>query len=142
MGTHARRINGAAHAETDPDADELVVVPLECSFVRGERQGVPVLGTKFAAICGDAPFIRFHWCGYGLNPRIEAQLQGAGVVLAARAADAGVQAIELADHPFFLATAFQPQVGASTSDVLHPVITAVIDAAADRPRSSGAAVSR
>ena len=35
------------------------------------------------------------------------------MTIAATAPDAGVEAIELPDHPFFLATAFQPQVGVS-----------------------------
>jgi CTP synthase (UTP-ammonia lyase) len=121
-------ITDAAHAETDPDADELIVVPLQCSLYGETRQVEPVTGTRLAAICGDAPFTGFHWCGYGLSPGVEAQLQGAGVVISARAADAGAEAIELPDHPFFVATAFQPQVGASTSDALHPLITAMIDA--------------
>jgi CTP synthase (UTP-ammonia lyase) len=121
-------ITGAAHAETDPDADEPIVVPLQCSLYGETRQVEPVPGTRLAAICGDAPFPGFHWCGYGLSPRVEARLQGAGVVISARAVDAGVEAIELPDHPFFVATAFQPQVGAGASGVLHPLIRAMIDA--------------
>jgi CTP synthase (UTP-ammonia lyase) len=125
-------ITGAAHAESDPDASELVVVPLRCSLY-GERTCVqPVPGTRLAQICGSQPFSGFHWCGYGLDPRIEARLQGAGVVLSARSDDAGVEAIELPHHPFFLATAFQPQVGSSESGALHPLITALLSAAAAR----------
>jgi CTP synthase (UTP-ammonia lyase) len=122
-------IAGAAHAETDPDADELIVVPLQCSLYGETRQVQPVPGTRLAAICGDAPFTGFHWCGYGLDPRIEARLQSAGIVVSARAADAGVEAIELPDHPFFIATAFQPQIGASKAEALHPLISALVDAA-------------
>jgi CTP synthase (UTP-ammonia lyase) len=132
-------IAGAAHAETDPDADDLVVVPLQCTLYGETRQVQPVPGTRLAAICGDAPFTGFHWCGYGLDSRIEAQLQSAGVVLSAHAADAGVEAIELPDHPFFIATAFQPQIGASQAEALHPLISALVDAAADRSGSSTSA---
>jgi CTP synthase (UTP-ammonia lyase) len=65
----------------------------------------------------------------GASPQIAASLvQRAGVVISARAADAGAEAIELTDDPFFVATAFQPQVGATKSDALHPLITAMIDA--------------
>jgi CTP synthase (UTP-ammonia lyase) len=133
-------ITGAAHAETDPDADELIVVPLQCSLYGEARQIEPVPGTRLAAICGDAPFVGFHWCGYGLDPRIEARLQSAGIVLSARAVDAGVEAIELPDHPFFLATAFQPQIGAGKSDALHPLISALVDAGVARCRSGPAAL--
>jgi CTP synthase (UTP-ammonia lyase) len=53
-------------------------------------------------------------------------------VLSARAEDAGVEAIELPEHPFFVATAFQPQVGSSESGTLHPLITALLTAARGR----------
>jgi len=49
---------------------------------------------------------------------------------AAHAADAGPEALELAEYPFFLATAFQPQVGASQSGELHPILSAWLRAAA------------
>jgi CTP synthase (UTP-ammonia lyase) len=89
-----------------------------------------VPGTRLAAICGEEPFEGFHWCGFGLAPAAAETLRGAGVTLAAHAPDAGVEAIELPDHPFFVATAFQPQVGSSASDELHPLIAAFLDAAA------------
>lgn len=57
-------------------------------------------------------------------------LADAGVVISAHAPDAGVEGIELPDHPFFVATAFQPQVGSSESGVVHPLIAALLDAAA------------
>jgi CTP synthase (UTP-ammonia lyase) len=126
-------IGGAAHAESDPDASQLVVVPLRCSLYGERRQVEPVPGTLLARICGDQPFSGFHWCGYGLDPGAEAQLAAAGVVVSARAQDAGAEAIELPDHPFFVATAFQPQVGSSGSGTLHPLITALLDAALVSP---------
>jgi CTP synthase (UTP-ammonia lyase) len=131
-------ISGAAHAESDPGARELAVVPLRCSLYGEHRQVEPVPGTRLAQACGDKPFTGFHWCGYGVNPRIEAQLEAAGVIVSARAEDAGVEAIELPDHPFFMATAFQPQVGSSESGTLHPIITTLLTAASgrqsDRPK--------
>ena len=122
-------IEGAAHAESDPDAEEPVVVPLRCSLYGETRTVEPTSGTRFAEICGEEPFDGFHFCGYGLDPSVESRLENAGVVLSARAPDAGVEAIELPDHPFFIATAFQPQVGNAESGALHPLITALLGAA-------------
>jgi CTP synthase (UTP-ammonia lyase) len=122
----------ARHAESDPDGDELVVSPLSCTLYGERRLVVPVPGTRLAAICGDAPFEGYHWCGYGLAEGYVPLLTGHGVTVGARAADAGVEAIELGDHPFFLATAFQPQVGTSESGSLHPLILALLDAARGR----------
>jgi CTP synthase (UTP-ammonia lyase) len=42
--------------------------------------------------------------------------------------DAGVEAIELPTHPFFLATLFQPQMGAQARQTLHPVIQGFLGA--------------
>lgn len=121
-------IDGAAHAESDPEGETLVVTPLRRSLYGERRLVEPMPATRLAEICGLLPFTGFHWCGYGLDSTIERRLQDAGVVLSARAADAGVEGIELPDHPFFMATAFQPQVGASESRELHPLIHALLDA--------------
>lgn len=56
------------------------------------------------------------------------RLSAHGLVVSARADDAGVEAVELPGHPFFMATLFQPQVGARASGRLHPVIEAFIAA--------------
>src|SRR6185312_17098660 len=112
--------------------DALVVAPLTCAL-HGERRTVtPVPGTRLAAICGAEPFEGHHQCGYGLAAAYEAVLADAGVVISAHAPDAGVEGIELPGHPFFMATAFQPQVGSSRSGVVHPLIAALLDAAAAR----------
>jgi CTP synthase (UTP-ammonia lyase) len=43
-----------------------------------------------------------------------------------------VETIELDDHPFFVATAFQPQVGVCQTGNFHPLILAFLDAARQR----------
>jgi CTP synthase (UTP-ammonia lyase) len=128
----ARNVAGladAAHAETDPDAADPVVARLSCSLVGGERPVTAVAGTRVAELCGTEPFTGFHWCSYGLVPEREAALVAAGLVVSARAPDAGVEAVELPGHPFYVATLFQPQVGSSASGRLHPLIGALISAA-------------
>jgi CTP synthase (UTP-ammonia lyase) len=130
----ARSLAGidARHAETDPDTDGLVVAPLQCSLVGEQRSVTCVPGTRLAAICGTEPFAGFHWCRYGLADAFEERLVAAGVVVSARAPDAGVEGIELSSHPFFLATLFQPQVGVLAGRPLHPLIAAFLDAARER----------
>jgi CTP synthase (UTP-ammonia lyase) len=125
-------VSAAASAEVMPDGEALVVVSLSCTLYGERRTVTPVAGTRVAAICGEAPFQGHHHCGYGLSEAYVPVLQGAGVVVSAHAPDAGVEAIELPEHPFFLATAFQPQVGASESGVLHPLLTALLDTAGVR----------
>jgi CTP synthase (UTP-ammonia lyase) len=122
-------MGAAAHAENDPDAPDPVVARLSCSLVGEERQVTAVAGTRVAELCGTAPFTGFHWCSYGLAPEHEAALVDAGLVVSARAPDAGVEAVELPGQAFYLATLFQPQVGSSSTGRLHPLIAALISAA-------------
>jgi CTP synthase (UTP-ammonia lyase) len=105
------------------------LVALQCALYGERRIVTPVPGTRLASICGEAPFDGFHYCGYGLDEYFASKLQDAGVVMAAHAADAGPEALELPEHPFFLATAFQPQVGSSQSGELHPILVAWLRAA-------------
>ncbi|MEO9174343.1 MAG: gamma-glutamyl-gamma-aminobutyrate hydrolase family protein [Gaiellales bacterium] len=128
----ARNVAGiadAAHEETEPDADDLVVARLGCSLIGEQRTVTTVPGTRLAAICGCDPFVGFHWCSFGLAAGSVERLTAAGLVVGARADDAGVEGFELPGHPFYLATLFQPQVGSSTSTTLHPLLTALIEAA-------------
>jgi CTP synthase (UTP-ammonia lyase) len=124
------RIVDAAHEENDPDAVAPVVSRLACSLYGEVRVVTPVPGTRLAEICGAEPFEGFHYCGFGLDPAYVEPLEQAGVVVGATAPDAGVEAIELPEHPFFIATAFQPQVGASRSETLGPLLEAFVAAAA------------
>jgi CTP synthase (UTP-ammonia lyase) len=117
-------IAGAGHAETTPDGSHLVVDRLPCSLVGEERSVTAVPGTRLHALCGGAPFAGFHWCSYGLAPAYARTLAAHGLVTSATADAAGVEAVELPEHPFFLATLFQPQVGSFADRALHPIITA------------------
>jgi hypothetical protein len=59
-------VTAPAHAESDLDGEQLVIVALARSLC-GERRLVrPVAGTRLASICGPEPFGGFHFCGYGL----------------------------------------------------------------------------
>jgi CTP synthase (UTP-ammonia lyase) len=119
----------ATHAESEPDAEDAAIVPLRCTLHGQVRTVHPVAGTLLSSICGDDDFEGFHWCGYGIDERFVPVLVRSGVVISAVADDAGVAAIELDDHPFFLGTSFQPQVGTSESGALHPILDAFIRAA-------------
>jgi CTP synthase (UTP-ammonia lyase) len=128
----ARNVAGipdAGHAESEPDAAAHVIAALACSLEGEERTVTTVPGTLVARLCGDAPFAGFHWCNYGLAPAYRDRLVGAGLRVSATAPDAGVEAVELPGHPFYVATLFQPQVGSSQRATLHPLIAALGEAA-------------
>jgi CTP synthase (UTP-ammonia lyase) len=121
-------IEGAGHAETAAPGDRLVVDRLACSLIAEERLVTAVPGTRLYGLCGGDPFIGFHWCNYGVAPAYADLLCRHGLVISAVAEDAGAEAVELPDHPFFLATLFQPQVGSMAGKPLHPVVKAFLAA--------------
>lgn len=121
-------IGNAAHAETDPEAEQVVIAPLTCSLVGQRRTIHPVPGGRLAAIVGDEPFSGFHYCNYGLNPAFRERLEDAGLRVTATADDAGVEGIELPSHPFAMATLFQPQMESLETGELHPLLAALVQA--------------
>jgi CTP synthase (UTP-ammonia lyase) len=127
----ARNVAGltdAGHAETAPADTTLVIDRLPCSLVAQERAVTAVPGTRMHTLCGSAPFVGFHWCNFGVASAHVERLIAHGLTIAARADDAGVEAIELPAHPFFLATLFQPQIGSVDGRPLHPVLASFVAA--------------
>jgi CTP synthase (UTP-ammonia lyase) len=115
---------GAVHAEVDPGADDPAIAPLACSLIGQVRDVTCVPGTRLAALCGTEPFPGFHFCSFGLSPAFAERVEAAGAVIAAHAPDAGVEALEVPGHPFFVATLFQPQMSALEDGTLHPLVRA------------------
>ncbi len=125
---NAAGIENASHAETAQGSSELVVDRLTCSLIGEERQVTAIQGTRLYELMGADPFTGFHWCSFGLAPAWADRLTQHGLVISARAEDAGAEAIELPGHPFFLATLFQPQIGALAGRPLSPIIEALLTA--------------
>lgn len=69
-----------------------------------------------------------YTCNYELDPAFQAALTAKGLRVAGVDAAGAVRAVELSDHPFFMATLYQPQ-RASAEGRPHPLITAYLRAA-------------
>lgn len=122
-------VAGASHGEAETSANNLIVNRLACSLIGKESCVTAVPGTQMYDLSGPEPLIGFHWCNFGLAPSFVDLLTGSGLVISAVSDDAGAEALELPDHPFFLATLFQPQVGSIAGKPLHPIIQAFLAAA-------------
>jgi CTP synthase (UTP-ammonia lyase) len=123
----------AGHAETAPGAAMPVIARLACSLV--EKSGSVRLadGSRLRAIYGTAEAEEGYHCNYGFNPAYKRMLSDpAGLRVAARDPAGEVRAIELARHPFFIATLFQPERSALRG-ADHPLINAFVSAACGRP---------
>ncbi|WP_293934378.1 CTP synthase [Iodobacter sp.] len=127
---YARNVLGwadADHAETAPDAQRAVISPLECSLVEANASVRFMAVSKLAEAYQNQPSTEGYRCRYGLNPEFQAALT-AGPLRATAMDEAGdIRGIELDDHPFFVATLFQPERKALTG-VCPPIVKAFITA--------------
>ena len=127
---NAAGIAGAAHAEIRAGRRDDRGRELACSLVGEERTVTAGGGNAGGRDLRDEPFPASTSAATG-SCRASRSGSRRGLVVGAHAEDAGVEAFELPDHPFYLATLFQPQVGGSERGTLHP-LSMVLTAAAER----------
>lgn len=109
----ARTVCGLAdvqHGETSPDADDLLIVPLACSLVDHEAAVQVTPGTRAAELLGVERSVERYHCSYGLAGSRMDLLREHGMVFSAYDDDGDPRIAELPDHPFYLATLFQPEL--------------------------------
>lgn len=122
-------IDDAQHAEYDPYASRLFIVPLSCSLA-GQRMRVTLdTGSRAAAIYGRSETEEEYYCNFGLNPEYEKAIDESGLKISGRDEQGEARVVELRSHPFFIATLFVPSL-TSTPESPHPVVTALVRAAA------------
>ena len=129
---YARNVCGlpaVQNAETTPEADELLIVPLECSLVGHEEAVMIVPGTLAARIIGPGRRTERYSCSYGLNAQYLDELIDGGLRFSGFDDDVHVRVLELPGHPFFLGTLFQPELQGDGSQP-HPIVVALAVAAA------------
>lgn len=129
---YARNVLGwadAEHAETAPAASRPVITLLACALVEATETVHFLPGSRIGAIYGCDESIEGYRCSYGLNPELQATLISAPLRAGAIDATGAIRAVELDDHPFFLATLFQPERLALKKQ-LPPVVLAFVRAAA------------
>jgi len=129
---YARNVLGwadAEHAETAPDAARAVISLLECSLV--EKSGVVrfMPGSRIAAAYGVPEATEGYRCRYGLNEEFRSSLLAGPLRVTAEDESGEVRAVELDEHPFFVAALFQPE-RASLTGKSAPLVVALVKACA------------
>ena len=128
-------VAGAEHAETSPDADQLVVTPLTCSLA-GRAESVRLLpGSHAAAIYGTDRVVEDFFCNYGLNPAYRPAIEQAGLRVTGLDGDGEARIVELDHHPFFVATLFCFQTRSRPARP-HPLTAAFAAACARRSQAT------
>ena len=129
---YARTVLGwtdADHGETPPEGARLVIAPLACSLVEVSNTIRLAPDSRIGRAYGRVEASEGYHCRYGLNPTCARELT-AGLLRAVAWDDTGeVRAVELDDHPFFVATLFQPERTALRSE-LPPIVAAFVQTAA------------
>jgi len=129
---YARNVLGfheADHAESNPAAALPLISRLACSLARGKGAIRLLPKSQLARIYGSAEIAENYHCNFGLNPRFESMLNDGKLTISGRDENDEVRAVELAGHPFFIATLFQPEQSAFAG-VAHPLIGSFVRAAA------------
>lgn len=135
---YARNVLGwenADHAETAPDAERAVIAPLSCALVEVEADIHLLPGSRIAQAYGSAQAREGYRCRYGLAPAFREALLAGPLRATAFDTENDVRAVELAAHPFFVATLFQPE-RAALADRTPPLAAAFVAASVARQRTN------
>jgi len=88
-------------------------------------------GSRAHAAYGADEVIEEYYCSHGINPRCQTLLQERGLEITGRDGSGEPRILEIAEHPFYVATLFVPQTR-STMQAPHPLITEFLKVAARR----------
>ena len=132
---HVLGLADADHAEMSPGASRLIITPLACSLAGKTFEIDLAKGSRAFRAYGRTRTTERYYCSFGLNPDYRAELEVAGLIVTGVEAGEVItrgetRIMELAAHPFFVATLFVPQVQ-STPELRHPLIDAFVRTAAD-----------
>jgi len=106
---NALGLSQADHQKSNPRASVPLIAPLDAALL-GVCSRVHFRdGTALRRAYGSPHSVEEYHCGFGLNPRYRRWLESALTFAGVDDQDE-VRAIELDDHPFFVATLFEPEL--------------------------------
>jgi CTP synthase (UTP-ammonia lyase) len=129
---YARNVLGhteADHAEMNPGAEVQLFAPLLCSMVEVDGAVHFSPSSKIATVYGCASVVERYHCNFGMNPACASWFTRGAMKVSGVDDSGSPRAIELAGHPFYLGTAYQPERSALAGQP-HPLIVAFVGALA------------
>ena len=130
--------NADSAENADPQAVH-VITPLSCASPhRGpldpKMVGLNSLrvlpGTRLAGIMGAGEHHEGFFCNYGVNEEFRKRYEATGLRISAQGTEGEIRAVERLDHPFYVATLFQPQLTSVATGQPHPLLLEYVRAAA------------
>ena len=122
------RLAEADHAESNPTATLPLIAPLACALVAATATIQLQPGSRAREIFGRDEITENYNCRYGVNAGYQAGLEDGLLRISGVDATGAARVVELAGHPFFMATLFQPELSAFENR-LHPLILRFVEAA-------------
>ncbi len=127
---YARNVLGwadAEHGEIAPDAQRALLTPLSCALVEA-REGIELQdGSRIAEAYGTQRIEEDYRCRYGVNPDFAGPMLAGALRASGHDRLGDLRAVELDDHPFFVATLFQPERAALKGQT-PPLVRALLNA--------------
>jgi CTP synthase (UTP-ammonia lyase) len=121
-------IADAEHEESAPRAPTLLISKLPGSLV-GKTQAIKILpGTLLHSAYRRDEVTEQFACNFGFNPRFRDKIAGGRLKVTGVGPGGEVRAVEISDHPFYVATLFLPQISSGPGSP-HPLIVAYLRAA-------------
>jgi CTP synthase (UTP-ammonia lyase) len=125
---YARNVLGyqnAQHAEYTNDTDNLFIDLMACSL-KGTRGKVEIVEyTAANKIYGTSNIEVDYYCSYGINEAYRPLILSGDLIVSGMDVNHTIRMMELKNHPFFIVTAFVPQMD-SSFDNPNPLITEFI----------------
>ena len=149
---YARHVLGwtdASTEENDAPSAHPIITPVACPVpdcgagapkLSGLRKLALKSGTLLARIYGRPVANEEYFCNFEVNPKYLTDFERSGLTLSAFGERGEMRGLEIREHPFFVATLFQPQLG-SLEGAPHPLITAFVQAAASYQAAAWGAVA-
>ncbi|AZF22944.1 hypothetical protein C4J89_4082 [Pseudomonas sp. R4-35-07] len=127
---YARNVLGwadAEHGELVPGAKRAVITPLSCALVEADDTVRLEPYTRIAQAYGSLDIHEGYRCRYGINPEFAHALLEGEMIASGHDAANDLRAVELLNHPFFVATLFQPE-RAALKGITPPLAIALLTA--------------
>ena len=127
---YARHVLGwsdAEHGEITPQAERAVLSPLSCALVEIRDTLYLQEGSLIAQAYATLKIDEGYHCRYGINPQCAHLLLSQDLRAVGHDAAGDLRAVELAGHPFFIGTLFQPE-RAALAGAIAPLVSALLNA--------------
>ena len=118
----------SAHEEMQPDAETPLIARLACSLVEVSGRIFVSPDSFVGRLLPSHELNEEYHCSFGLNPDYIGAFAASGLRFVGADETGDPRLAELAGHPFFVLTLFQPE-RAALRGVDHPIVSAFIRAA-------------